>query len=385
MTGDQADNMQRNEMIWTRRADRGRHATDFGSGVDGPELLRDQRVHLEAELPGLLPWLQDGGKSPPGAIAAEAARYTGVQDYDDYPAATPGRSPPTTTPTTTPRRGQYADWPSVPGPDGPGADAQLHPGGPRRPLLLDQRQPRRARPGQRGRQRRLRGHRDRLLQGARHHRRRSRPRRPAPTSPRTRTCCSSPASVGMLVPPDPLRRFVDRPQIKAVIGANDVDNDHGFGFVSAAENTASDGTASYYAWDPPADPRLPLHQHRHQLRGRPDGGGRRLGLVQRQHRRSSVPVAEAGARRRPGRRQADRPLRAPPGAQHGHGDRRRAGGASAGMHRCRTIPTETRPSTTPTRAATATRGSRPRSTSARTPSRRPARELRRAARRTTRT
>ncbi len=83
---------------------------------------------------------------------------------------------------------------------------------------------------------------------------RFRPPRRTLTSARIRTCCSSPAAAGMLVPPDPLRRFVDRPQLKAVIGANNVDNDHGFDFVSAAENTASAGNASYYAWNPSQTP-----------------------------------------------------------------------------------------------------------------------------------
>ena len=48
-------------------------------------------------------------------------------------------------------------------------------------------------------------------------------------------------------------------QIKALYGANGQDNAHGFGFVDPAENAASNGSASYYAWDPPAGARLPLH------------------------------------------------------------------------------------------------------------------------------
>jgi hypothetical protein len=47
---------------------------------------------------------------------------------------------------------------------------------------------------------------------------------------------------------------VSKPQIKAIYGANGQDNDHGFGFVDSAQNTASNGTASYYAWDPPQAP-----------------------------------------------------------------------------------------------------------------------------------
>jgi hypothetical protein len=55
----------------------------------------------------------------------------------------------------------------------------------------------------------------------------------------------------MLVPPDPLRRFVDKRQIKAIYAANGIDDAHGYDFVDPAENAASNGGASYYAWDPP--------------------------------------------------------------------------------------------------------------------------------------
>ena len=43
----------------------------------------------------------------------------------------------------------------------------------------------------------------------------------------------------MLVPPDPERRFLDRPQIKTVLGADNEDDDHGFDFVDPAEKAAS--------------------------------------------------------------------------------------------------------------------------------------------------
>ena len=58
----------------------------------------------------------------------------------------------------------------------------------------------------------------------------------------------------MLVPPDPLRRFVSKQQMKAILGANNVDNDHGFDFVNPQQNQASNGAASYYAWNPPQTP-----------------------------------------------------------------------------------------------------------------------------------
>ena len=63
-----------------------------------------------------------------------------------------------------------------------------------------------------------------------------------------------PTAVGMLVPPDPLRRTFSKPQMKVILGANNVANDHGFNFVDAQQNQASNGSASYYAWNPPQTP-----------------------------------------------------------------------------------------------------------------------------------
>ncbi len=64
----------------------------------------------------------------------------------------------------------------------------------------------------------------------------------------------SPTAAGMLVPPDPMRRFVSKQQTKAILGANNVANDHGFDFVDPQQNQASNGSASYYAWNPPQTP-----------------------------------------------------------------------------------------------------------------------------------
>jgi uncharacterized repeat protein (TIGR01451 family) len=44
--------------------------------------------------------------------------------------------------------------------------------------------------------------------------------------------------------------------MKAILGANDVANDHGFAFVDQQQNQASNGSASYYAWNPPQTPGL---------------------------------------------------------------------------------------------------------------------------------
>ncbi|MDQ4042030.1 MAG: metallophosphoesterase [Actinomycetota bacterium] len=51
------------------------------------------------------------------------------------------------------------------------------------------------------------------------------------------------------VPPDPGRQMVDKAQYKA-LHDDAASNDHGFGYVDPAENAASDGAASYYTWEP---------------------------------------------------------------------------------------------------------------------------------------
>lgn len=65
----------------------------------------------------------------------------------------------------------------------------------------------------------------------------------------------APLSVGMLVSADPQRRFVSKPEFKAVFGASIAgDDDHGYAYVDPGENQASNGSASYYAWNPPEAP-----------------------------------------------------------------------------------------------------------------------------------
>jgi len=53
-----------------------------------------------------------------------------------------------------------------------------------------------------------------------------------------------------LVPPDPKRQFVSKPQLKDVYKAGAQPDGHGFGFVDPAEEAASGGSAGYYAWSP---------------------------------------------------------------------------------------------------------------------------------------
>jgi len=54
----------------------------------------------------------------------------------------------------------------------------------------------------------------------------------------------------MAVPPDSDRRLISKTAYKNIFKASGKDNGHGFGFVDPAEDTASNGTAGYYAFSP---------------------------------------------------------------------------------------------------------------------------------------
>ena len=155
ITGDQADNQQRNEMIWTRALLEGGVTLNFNSGLTDPDAYSPENLP-DPECQAFV--TQEGGQSQ---AAAEAAGYTGVQDYDDYPSPPPPNFYDPNEPTG--RLGRLA---AVHGAPGPRPDALPHPRRPERPLLLGERQPRRPRAGERGRQPGVREHRHRLLQGA---------------------------------------------------------------------------------------------------------------------------------------------------------------------------------------------------------------------------
>ena len=72
ITGDQADNMQRNEMLWARGLLEGGTSLDPNSGSQNP-LDWSPLMHPSC-----------AAYPPNAANLAEAAKYTGVQDYDDY-------------------------------------------------------------------------------------------------------------------------------------------------------------------------------------------------------------------------------------------------------------------------------------------------------------
>ena len=56
-------------------------------------------------------------------------------------------------------------------------------------------------------------------------------------------------ATGVPVPPDVRRQFVDRRQLKQVYSSGTQADDHGFAYVDPAENSASNGSAIYYARD----------------------------------------------------------------------------------------------------------------------------------------
>ena len=296
MTGDQADNMQRNEILWTREllegGSRSTRTAAAPNPADWDPLAHPSCAAVPADVANL-------------AEAREVHRRAGLRRLRR------GAQPLLLRPRLAARR-QWADWPDVPGPDGPRA-AAVHGCRPRRAELRHERKPRRPRAGQRGRQRGVRGHRHRLLQDARHDDGRTRVLDPS--------VLLSPSSAHMLVPPDPLRRFVDKRQIKAEYAANGADDAHGYEFVDADENTELERLGLLLRLGPARGAGLPLHLDRHPLRGR-----HRRAVLERQHRRPAVPVARARAGVAAGRRQADRGLRPPPDPVAQLERRRRGGG-----------------------------------------------------------
>jgi uncharacterized repeat protein (TIGR01451 family) len=241
ITGDQADNQQRNEMIWTRALLEGGVTINFNSG------LTDPNDYSVTNLPNATCQAfvaQEGGQAQ---AAAEAAGYTGVQDYDDYPAGAPPGPDPVFYDPNEPI-GDWAAWPQYTGLLDRAQMLSITPAGLNVPSYW------------------VNGNHDVLVQGNEDANQafeniatgcfKALGTTAVPGSfpgPDPRVLFS-PTAVGMLVPPDPLRRFVSKQQIKAIIGANNVDNRHGFSFVNPQQNQASNNSASYYAWNPPQTP-----------------------------------------------------------------------------------------------------------------------------------
>jgi metallophosphoesterase (TIGR03767 family) len=227
-TGDSADNQQRNETLWVRILLEG-GALNPNSGVS-------KSTYSHPLCPNLL---------VPGA--AEAARYTGVQDYDDY---FEGPFPEFYDPDSP--AGPHAAWPKYPG-------------------LMDRAQQAFAATGLDVPSYVTFGNHDALVQGnaaanAAFEQVATgclKPMGPVPNpndpagflsslldpTKLLSTLLTSPQNV-MLVPGDPKRQFVSKKQYKDIFKAGAQADGHGFDFIDPAQETASKGAAGYYSWSP---------------------------------------------------------------------------------------------------------------------------------------
>ncbi|HVE67716.1 MAG TPA: hypothetical protein VNB64_03950 [Solirubrobacteraceae bacterium] len=206
VTGDQADNQQRNEVEWVVKLLEGGRINP-NSGVEHPCSLR------------------------PG----EAAKYTGVQDHDDYYESGDHYDPDDPI-------GRYSAWPSYSG-------------------LMDRAQLPFTAEGSKVPTYVTLGNHDALMQGNQWANAGfeaiatgcAKVFAPVPLNDQVDILNGTTTSPGNVfqVPPDSKRQIVDRAQYKAM-HADAASNDHGFGYVSPTENAASNGAASYYTWEPKA-------------------------------------------------------------------------------------------------------------------------------------
>jgi metallophosphoesterase (TIGR03767 family) len=228
VTGDSADSQQLNETLWVRALLEG-GALNPNSGVD-------KKTYSHLLCPNLF---------VPGA--AEAARYTGVQDYDDY---FEGTFPEFYDPDVP--KGTHAAWPKYPG-------------------LMDRAQQAFTAAGVDIPTYVAFGNHDALVQGnaaanAAFEQVATGCLKPiGPVSnPENAgallasllnpanllaTLLSSPQNL-ILVPGDPKRQFVSKQQYKGIFKGGTQADGHGFDFVDPAQESASKGAAGYYAWSP---------------------------------------------------------------------------------------------------------------------------------------
>ncbi len=227
-TGDSADSQQLNETEWVR--------TLLEGGKLNPNSGVDKKKYSHLLCPNLL---------VPGA--AEAARYTGVQDYNDY---FEGPFPEFYDPNSP--QGPHAAWPKYPG-------------------LMDKAQQSFTAAGLDVPSYVAFGNHDALVQGNAAANAAFelvatgclKPIGPVPNpenAPALLSALLNPTNLlGMLltepqnlifVPGDPKRQFVSKKQYKDVFKAGSQADGHGFDYIDPAQESASKGAAGYYSWSP---------------------------------------------------------------------------------------------------------------------------------------
>ena len=212
MTGDLADNMQRNETEWV------------------VQLLEGGTINPNSGTTDLT-----GTTCPPGTPLDDPALYTGVQDYDDYFESGAFYDPDKPI-------GQYANWPAYPG-------------------LMDRAQVPFEAEGLKVPSYSLFGNHDGLVQGNEDANREFedialgcvKPYSSATTdlaSALNPGFLTSLAPTSFHVPPDQNRQFVDKAQFMALHATGAQADAHGFALVPNEETEASHGAAAYYSWLP---------------------------------------------------------------------------------------------------------------------------------------
>jgi metallophosphoesterase (TIGR03767 family) len=223
-TGDSADNQQLNETMWVR--------TLLEGGALNPNSGVDKKTYSATLCPNLF---------VPGA--AEAARYTGVQDYNDY---FEGPTPPFYDPNNP--KGPHFLWPKYPG-------------------LMDRAQQTFTATGLGVPSYVAFGNHDALVQGNAAANAAFeqvamgclKPIGPVPDPgdlgsffnplKLLESIITAPQNT-IFVPGDPKRQFVSKPQYKDIFRAGAQADGHGFDIVEPAQESASNGAAGYYSWSP---------------------------------------------------------------------------------------------------------------------------------------
>jgi metallophosphoesterase (TIGR03767 family) len=205
-TGDNADNAQHNEVSWVVKL------------LEGGTLNPNSGIESPACPSGLL---------TPG----EAARYTGVQDYDDYPATDAFYDPDEPT-------GRWSAWPNYPG------------------LMNRAQQPFTA-AGLNVPSYIAMGNHDSLTQGNAAENAGYeaigtgcvKPMAPVPLADLQPAFLATMGQT-VAVPPDPARRAVNDAQYRALHDTGHQADAHGFALRDPAEDQASAGAANYYSFSP---------------------------------------------------------------------------------------------------------------------------------------